>query len=87
MSPVSPVFHTEVTLSSNRPWWLCGLACVKFLARSEVEILCRYSNSRALGGLLKTAYNIEPSRMALWLWYIINTGSAICGRLQQLQNY
>ena len=36
--------------------------------RSEVEILFCYSNSRAPGGLLKTAYDIEPSRMALRLW-------------------
>ena len=29
--------------------------------RSEVEILCPYSNSRAPGGLLNTAYDIELS--------------------------
>ena len=38
--------------------------------RSEVEILFCYSNSRAPGGLLKTAYDIKPIRMALRLWYL-----------------
>ena len=38
MSPVSPVFHTVVTVSFNWPWWLCGLRhYLKFKSREGLR--------------------------------------------------
>ena len=68
-------------LCRNRPWWPSGLRLyLKFkqrecLARdydidpSEVEILCRYSNSRAPGDMCCLRYRTERDAIVPKNWY------------------